>query len=57
MFEELKSKIKTYEWTDIEGKVLKIITAKDNNYIVIAGQDLETKEVYVIASQFVNKSQ
>lgn len=55
MFKDLIDKIKTYEWSEIKGKNLKIITSKDTNCEIIAGQDIKTGEIYLIASKYIKE--
>jgi hypothetical protein len=45
------SKIKTFDWPDLDGKELTIITATDSGVTVIAGLEKSTGLIYIIASK------
>jgi hypothetical protein len=44
-------KIKTFEWADLNGKELTIVTATDSGASIIAGLEKETGMIYVIATK------
>ena len=51
MSEGLFGKIKAFDWPDLNGKELTIITASDSGTSIIAGLEKETGMIYVIASK------
>jgi len=45
------NKIKTYDWPDLNGKKLKIVTAEDSGFSCISGVDEDTGIICVIATK------
>lgn len=47
------SKIKPLNPKDIDGKTLKVIVLESEGVELIGGQDIETKEIYLLSQRFV----
>lgn len=43
--------IKPIDYKELDGKILKVVVAENEDVRIIAGQDLDTKKIYVLSCE------
>lgn len=52
-----KDDIKTFEPKELNGRTLKIMITENEGITLIAGQDIETRKIYLISQQYKSNRQ